>query len=92
MPVRITQNTRWRRRIQAIPTKTNVEEKPHFLNYCSHPFEKCDDVELFKICRFRRLDISAITDSIRDDAELANRRGVLTPPLQVMVSSILCKR
>ena len=30
MAVRITPNTRWRPRIQAIPTKMNVEEKPHF--------------------------------------------------------------
>ena len=54
----------------------------------SHPFEKFDDVELFQKFRFRRLEILAITDSIRNDIELANRRGSLTPllDLQVMVA------
>ena len=53
----------------------------------SHPFEKFDDVKLFQKFRFRRLDILAITDSIRNDIELANRRGSLTPlqDLQIMV-------
>ena len=53
---------------------------------CSHPFEKFDDVELFKKFRFRQLDILAITDSSRDDIELANCRGTLTPLLQVIVT------
>ena len=61
-------------------------------SYCSHPFEKFDDVELFKICRFRRLDTLTITDSIRDDTGFANRRGAPMPLLQVMVTSIPCER
>ena len=52
----------------------------------SHHFEKFDDMELFQKFRFRRFDILAIMDSIRNDIELANHRGSLTPLLQVMVA------
>ena len=52
----------------------------------SHPFETFNDEQLFKYFRFRRPGILAITDSIRGKIELPNRRGALTPLLQVMVA------
>lgn len=52
----------------------------------SNPFDKFDDVELFRKFRFRRMDIIAITDSIQDELAHPNRRGALTPLLQVLVA------
>eukprot|EP00745_Piridium_sociabile_P040213 TRINITY_DN76783_c0_g1_i1.p1 TRINITY_DN76783_c0_g1~~TRINITY_DN76783_c0_g1_i1.p1 ORF type:complete len:157 (+),score=10.77 TRINITY_DN76783_c0_g1_i1:254-724(+) len=52
----------------------------------THPFEVFDDVELVRKFRFRRREILDLTNLIEHDITLTNRKGTLTPLLQVLVT------
>ena len=52
----------------------------------SNPFERYDDVELYRKFRFRREDILAITEEVEADITLINRRGTMPPLLQVLTA------
>ena len=49
----------------------------------SHPLKRFDNVELDTKFRFRRQDVTDLTDEIKDDIELANRHDTLPPLLRV---------
>lgn len=51
-----------------------------------HPLDKYDDIELYSKFRFRRQDILELTDEVREDLELPNRKGALPPVLQVLLT------
>lgn len=52
----------------------------------THPFEKFDDVEIVRKFRFRRREILDLTNLIERDITMTNRKGTLTPLLQVLVT------
>ncbi len=52
----------------------------------SHPFEIYDDAELFTRYRFRRADIMNLVDMVDDNVSVAERKGSLTPTLQVLIA------
>lgn len=52
-----------------------------------NPFEHFDDVELYERFRFRRADIIRIVNFLREDLTFGyNRKGFLSPELQVLVA------
>ena len=52
----------------------------------SHPFDKYNDIELYRKFRFTRQVIVEITGEIADLLQLANWRGALNPILQVLLT------
>ena len=50
----------------------------------AHPFESYDDAELFMRYRFRRADTMNLIDMVGDNVSVAERKGSLTPTLQVI--------
>ncbi|XP_025106067.1 putative nuclease HARBI1 [Pomacea canaliculata] len=52
----------------------------------NHPLDRYNDEELYKKFRFTRLHILQLTDEIAAAVELSNRRGALSPVLQVLLA------
>ena len=62
-----------------------VVQRQVFRDY-SHPFDKYNDLELYRKFRFTRQVIVEITGEIADLLQLATRQGALSPILQVLLT------
>ena len=52
----------------------------------AHPFEIYDDAELYMRYRFRRADLMNLVEMVGDNVSVAERKGSLTPTLQVRIA------